>query len=237
MLFPDEEAEGYNGEQSALSPNKVFGTQESPTWRGIDAIKGPKYHREGMLTGYTGHYTAPPPEEHILESPLKKMMIRGYTGHRPNLKNVCGEPLVPSEEKQLKQSQTLADSFNEVKPAEFVKGDNFNFRTFAKHMDVLERYSTAVNCLLEKGQSQEMLLRIVQAKMSERVNSSAVQMIRTRKLFEAFDINKDGVLDEGEFRICLEKLNIQLDDMQSLALFAYFDGNNDGWVCLVSHRA
>ena len=73
-----------------------------------------------------------------------------------------------------------------------------------------------------------MLLRIVQAKMSERVNSYAMQLVKTRKLFEAFDINKDGVLDEGEFRICLEQLNIQLTDVQNLALFAYFDGNNDG---------
>lgn len=47
---------------------------------------------------------------------------------------------------------------------------------------------------------------------------------------QAFDLNHDGVLDEGEFRICLEKLNIQLDDVQALALFAYFDHNNDGFV-------
>mmetsp|Transcript_119010 Transcript_119010/g.336576 ORF Transcript_119010/g.336576 Transcript_119010/m.336576 type:complete len:113 (+) Transcript_119010:1-339(+) len=66
--------------------------------------------------------------------------------------------------------------------------------------------------------------------MSERVNSYAEQLIRTRRLFESFDINGDGVLDEGEFRICLEKLNIQLDDVQNLALFAYFDNNNDGFV-------
>ena len=95
-------------------------------------------------------------------------------------------------------------------------------------MDMLERYSTSVLALLERGQTPETLLRIVQAKMSERVNSYALQLIRTRKLFEAFDINGDGVLDEGEFRICLEKLNIQFDDVQSLALFAYFDDNNDG---------
>lgn len=47
-------------------------------------------------------------------------------------------------------------------------------------------------------------------------------------MFEAFDLNNDGVLDENEFRICLEKLNIQFDDVQVLALFAYFDVNNDG---------
>lgn len=97
-------------------------------------------------------------------------------------------------------------------------------------MDTEERYSTAAQQLLERGQTQEMLLRIVQAKMSERVNSYALQLIRTRKLFEAFDANGDGVLDETEFRVCLEKLNIQFDDVQVLALFAYFDYNNDGYV-------
>lgn len=109
------------------------------------------------------------------------------------------------------------------------EGLAFNFRAFAKHMDILERYAIAVAALQARGQTQEMLLRLVQAKMSERVNSYALQLIRTRKLFEAFDINGDGVLDEGEFRICLEKLNVQFDDVQCLALFAYFDDNNDGY--------
>jgi len=56
-------------------------------------------------------------------------------------------------------------------------------------MDTIERYHTAVGQLLERGQSQEMLLRIVQAKMSERVNSYAVQLIRTRKLFEVSQVD------------------------------------------------
>lgn len=185
--------------------------------------------RTGALEGYTGHFIQQEEHEHILESPNKKLMIRGYTGHRPFLKNVCGEPLIPSEEKQrtklgLNSSTTQHDGEDDGP----IQGDNFNFRVFAKHMDILERYSTSVQALLERGQTQETLLRIVQAKMSERVNSYALQLIRTRKLFEAFDINGDGVLDEGEFRICLEKLNIQFDDVQSLALFAYFDDNNDG---------
>jgi hypothetical protein len=97
-------------------------------------------------------------------------------------------------------------------------------------MDILERYETAAQQLIDRGQNQDMLLRVVQAKMSERVNSYATQLIHTRNLFAAHDINGDGVLDEGEFRICLEKLNIQFDDVQNLALFAYFDHNNDGFV-------
>lgn len=103
-----------------------------------------------------------------------------------------------------------------------------HFRTYAKHVDLVERYNTAVEQLLERGQTQEMLLRILQTKMSERIHSYASQVIRARKVFEAFDVNGDNVLDENEFRICLEKLNIQLDDLQCLALFAYFDTNNDG---------
>lgn len=226
------------------SPTRVFSPTMNdvyqdphghPKWQGIDTLKGQGYKRNGSTRGYTGHYTAEPEEEHVLDSPSKLLMIRGYTGHRPHLKNLCGEPMIPSEEKQQRQlEEELNKAQNgDLKVAEapgYTQGESFNFRAFAKHMDVLERYATAVQHLLDKGQSQEMLLRIVQAKMSERVNSSSVQLIRTRKMFEAFDINKDGVLDEGEFRICLEKMNIQFDDIQNLALFAYFDGNNDGYV-------
>jgi Ca2+-binding EF-hand superfamily protein len=73
-----------------------------------------------------------------------------------------------------------------------------------------------------------MLLRMVQAKISERVKSYAEQMVGLRKLFEAFDFNGDGVLDEEEFRECLERCNIQFDDAQVLGLFAYFDGSYSG---------
>jgi hypothetical protein len=198
---------------------------------GVVRLSSPEryYKRTGSLVGYTGHFKTTAEEPHILESPNTKLMIRGYTGHRPYLKNLCGEPLIASEEKQ-RQRLGLDSASKDKEDDEDgpTQGDNFNFRVFAKHMDILERYSTSVQALLERGQTQETLLRIVQAKMSERVNSYALQLIRTRKLFEAFDINGDGVLDEGEFRICLEKLNIQFDDVQNLALFAYFDDNNDG---------
>lgn len=189
------------------------------------------YHREDPLVGYTGHFPHGWVGEHVLDSPSRKLMIRGYTGHRPFRRSVIGEPEVPCEEKQLLPRTNLFDDGQpeESKP-EPQEGSGFNFRSFAKHMDIIERYAASVQQLMDRGQSQEMLLRLVQAKMSERVNSYASQLIRTRKLFEAFDINGDGVLDEGEFRICLEKLNIQFDDVQSLALFAYFDHNNDGFV-------
>ena len=34
----------------------------------------------------------------------------------------------------------------------------------------------------------------------------------------------------GQFRVCLERLNCQFEDFQCLALFAYFDDDNDGYV-------
>ena len=220
--------EEYTGEPETHS------TSQFSTFTGIDQRKGAHFHRNpDPLIGYTGHFTDESfQQDHDLEKPLTKMMIRGYTGHRPYLKNVCGEPLIPSEEKQQTQLEFMQRSLAGYSQVEEDKGptegQNFNFRAFAKHMDTVERYAQSVQALIDRGQSQEMLLRIVQAKMSERVNSYALQLIRTRKLFEAFDINGDGVLDEGEFRICLEKLNIQFDELQSLALFAYFDHNNDG---------
>lgn len=160
------------------------------------------------------------------------------SGHRPQRSFVVGEPKVPSEPKQAlirTGSQDSGFPSPENDKNDGSKSPSFSaeqlsstFRNFAKHMDTLERYHTAVEQLLKRGQSQEMLLRIVQAKMSQRVNSFSAQLIKTRKMFEAFDFNHDGVLDENEFRVCLEKMNIQFDDVQCLALFAYFDVNNDG---------
>lgn len=165
-------------------------------------------------------------------------------GFRPARREVVGEPSVPNEVKQMaikrasprpgsssSGSHTPSkDSQNSSPRAMSDGGAVANFRAYARQLDMLERYNQATQQLLERGQSQEQLLRIVQSKLSERVNSYAWQQIRTRKLFEANDVNQDGVLDEGEFRICLEKMNIQFDDVQALALFAYFDFNNDGFI-------
>jgi Ca2+-binding EF-hand superfamily protein len=71
-------------------------------------------------------------------------------------------------------------------------------------------------------------LRIVQAKLSGRVNSSAKQLISLRKLFQAYDFDNSGDLDENEFHECLEKCNIQLDDVQTLSLFSSFDRDYQG---------
>jgi hypothetical protein len=121
-----------------------------------------------------------------------------------------------------------ASSVTHQQSAEVSSG---KFRFFAKHMDTHERYQLAAHMLQQQRfQTPESLVRILQAKLSERVSSYASQQIRTRKLFEAFDVNGDGVLDEAEFRVCLEKINLQFDDIQALALFAFFDVQQVGFI-------
>jgi len=171
----------------------------------------PGYKRPKSIVGYTGHYSIAPEESHILDSPNSKLMIRGYCGFRPDMKNVVGEPLIPSEEKQLAtlglNSSVANNSFsyggddNEEENIVSKHDQTFNFDSFSKNLDLMERYNTAVQHLLSRGQSQDRLLKIVQAKISERVTSYAQQHIRVRKLFEAFDVNKDGVLDEGKIML------------------------------------
>ena len=143
---------------------------------------------------------------------------------------VINEARIPSEDKQvaLRSNRTMSPSWSNMTTVEPQEGE-YNFRMFAKQLDTVERYNLAVEHIQKRGQTQEMLLRIVQAKLSERVSSYSAQMVRTRRLFDTFDRNKDMLLDEGEFRLMLEELNIQLDDVQVLALFAFFDqNNNDG---------
>ena len=99
-----------------------------------------------------------------------------------------------------------------------------------RNVDIEERYSNAKKIVLNRGQSEDMLVQIIQSKLAARVNSYAEQAIKVKKLFESFDLNGDGVLDEQEFRECLEKLNIQLDDAQVITLFAYFDVDRTGLI-------
>lgn len=110
-------------------------------------------------------------------------------------------------------------------------GSSFtNFRTYGKHMELEERYYHAIQKLFKRGQTQQMLLRMVQCKLSENVSTFAQQYCRSRKIFEYFDLDGSGTLDEHEFRQFLELQNCYFDDIQSLALFAYFDSSKTGGI-------
>jgi len=84
--------------------------------------------------------------------------------------------------------------------------------------------------LLFAGQSQMILVKAIQTKISEKQTSFANQYLQFRKLFLSTDLDRDGLVNEMELRTILDKLNFQFDDIQSLALFAYLDWDNDGLV-------
>lgn len=194
------------------------------------------YKRQPSCTvGYTGHYSHPPLENHILTESNTKYMIRGYTGFRPKLQNVVGIPLIPDEDTQRclygtthndniksKLKQNNNDTFNQSSFHTTTKATTMSsdFRLDARRMDVVERYNAAVQRVLCIGQSQEKLLKIVQAKMSERVSNYSHQFIKIRKLFEGLDVNRDGFFDEGDlFSILTYKL---IDRNISLLFISFY---------------
>lgn len=186
---------------------------------------------ESPLTGYTGFVQGK--KYSGMDSPPSpsREPIRGYTGFLPDARGVCGRPTIPGQEEQkhLKLLREGTTTKKRTKSASSRQKDNSFRKINSKTMDLVERYDHAATRLFQdRGQTHEMLVRIVQAKLSERVASYAEQLIRVRKLFEAHDADGNGVLDEDEFRSVLEKINVQFDDVQSLALFSYFDTNNTG---------
>ena len=187
------------------------------------------------LTGYTGILRKKYVEEHILETIHRRRMIRGYSGFMPNGKTISGKPIIPSDEQQRKNHEISMgiDPDYEMKSTRFEhtvddKDDFSSFREYAKHMDLLERYADATNQLLARGQSPEMLLILVQAKISERVQSYAQQLIAVKLEFQQYCVNPDEGFNETALREVLERMNIQLDDVQSLALFSFFDVEGNG---------
>lgn len=185
----------------------------------------------------------------------KRIKIRGYTGFVPQSRDIIGSPIIPSletqerstnklkttEEMYGKNSQVHFDDDNQENNARSLqRGESFshgnsegagftNFRSYGKNMELEERYTNSITQLWKRHkQTQQMLLRMVQSKLSSRVDSYATQTIRTRALFDYFDQDDSKFLDEQEFRQFLELTNCYFDDVQSLALFAYFDENRTG---------
>ena len=208
----------------------------------IPSTEAPNSRHKCALNGYTGHV----PQKVYQESddrPTHRIMIRGYQGHVHGARNVCGVPLIPGVQEQMERLNTL--QYGETKDNKTLRssghlqdkveqstlGSSFtNFRTYGQHMELEERYNNAIEQLWKRGQTQQMLLRLVQSKLSERVSSYAQQMVRARKIFEYFDLDNSATLDEHEFRQFLELSNCYMDDIQSLALFAYFDEERTGGI-------
>jgi hypothetical protein len=214
---------------------------------GRSSYERPKSRHEIATKGYTG-YIPKVDDNPEMESPVK-FKIRGYTGHIPGSLSVCGKAIVPSEEVQYANHAPQGHASKARIPVckftsrivsvadtkRSIHGDYLSpvHRDFLSHRttrkDLLQqRYENAVASLLERKQTQRGLLSIIQSKLSERVKSYSEQAIRTRKFFEYFDYNGNMCIDEFEFRDFLEINNCYLDDVQRLALFAYFDTDFSG---------
>lgn len=209
--------------------NKITG-EHGLAWERPEFKGGLKYPG-----GYTGAILRPADPPHILDEPLTRVACLGYTAFRPGKKDIIGAPIVSLASERgegeadayARSHKHAGDSLSqqEMTSRESKYGE---MREAWRNVDIEERYAQAKQTILDRGQSEEMLVQIVQSKFAARVNSYAEQIIKVKKLFESFDLNGDGVLDEDEFRICLEKLNIQLDDAQVLTLFAFFDKDRLG---------
>jgi hypothetical protein len=205
----------------------------------------PKFH--GGLRypgGYCGHIMPLPDPAHDLEVPMKRSACLGYSAFRPGKKEIIGKPIVSlAEERGDGESmhthkamamRGLDDPFSEVRPHDAPvhphDAPGFDIREMWKNVDIEERYKRAKMAVERDGHNEAMLVEIVQAKLASRVNSYAEQHKKVRLIFKSFDLNGDGVLDEDEFRQCLERMNIQCNDDQVLTLFAYFDTDRSGLI-------
>lgn len=222
----------------------------------IPSNSNPNTKFNSALKGYTG-FIPHKIEKNEIEEPYHRVMIRGYSGHLSNTHEICGTPLIPSinkqEEKLAERTLSRENSSNssfrnngtsagangttggtstgQLHVEQSALGSSFtNFRTYGKHMELEERYHNAIQKLWKRGQTQQMLLRMIQCKLSENVSTFAQQYCRSRKIYEYFDLDSSGTLDEHEFRQFLELQNCYFDDIQSLALFAYFDSNKTGGI-------
>jgi hypothetical protein len=230
---------GYTG---AMPSSKVLlGDDGGPTEKSIYGTSG------GFKDGEDD-------ESNNFGYPKHRVMIRGYSGFLPGTMSLCGVPLIPSEEVQLKRidsgttmtagsksfhgTSTHALRYSSMhRKSGPVSGrleqSNLgsamtNFRLAYRHLDLEERYERATNQIIRRGQTLQMLIRMLQAKLAERIEKHADQIIRARKLFYYFDMDGDGNMNEDEFRQFLEFSNIVLDDVQTLALFGYIDRDHTG---------
>eukprot|EP00602_Paraphysomonas_sp_CaronLab_P005982 CAMPEP_0185035564 /NCGR_PEP_ID=MMETSP1103-20130426/27172_1 /TAXON_ID=36769 /ORGANISM="Paraphysomonas bandaiensis, Strain Caron Lab Isolate" /LENGTH=283 /DNA_ID=CAMNT_0027572703 /DNA_START=30 /DNA_END=881 /DNA_ORIENTATION=+ len=210
----------------------------------IPSYESPNSKHRIALRGYSGYVPKQNKPADVIDEPYHRIMIRGYSGYLNGTINVCGKPLIPSVDEQKEKlnllSQKNATGKNsplrsaghvQDKVEQSTLGSSFtNFRSYGKHMELEERYNNAIQQLWKRGQTQQMLLRMVQSKLSERINSYADQHVRARKLYDYFDLDNSQTLDEHEFRQFLELSNCYMDDIQSLALFAYFDSDRIGGI-------
>ena len=189
-----------------------------------------------MIRGYSGHLNQTldvcgVPLIPSLEIQQQKYQKNTHTSSHPSYDPYPDTCNGNSDNKSLGSQQQQQQHHLQDKVEQSILGSSFtNFRTYGKHMELEERYYHAIQKLFQRGQTSQMLLRMIQCKLSENVKTFAEQYCRSRKIFEYFDLDGSGTLDEYEFRQFLELQNCYFDDIQSLALFAYFDSSKTGGI-------
>jgi hypothetical protein len=114
------------------------------------------------------------------------------------------------------QTATFNDKYVE-------QDDCGKFLESMRRTSLLERYDHATRELFRREQSPEMLVKLVQSKIAERVNNYAEQLKFVKLEFHQYKLNPEVGFNEGALREVLMRMNIHLDDVQFLALFAFFD--------------
>jgi len=182
-------------------------------------------HTVTPICGYTGHMTGFRDDAiaKTYDEVIKKLKINSkHERHRKRADELgwCTAKLSKVDGRTSGHGDNVAQSN---------LGSMFtNFRKFQAHEELRDRYQSAIKKSLLLGTSQEQLLKLVLGKIYEKAKCTSDLTIRLRKMFEYFDLDGSKQLDEEEFRQCLELMNIQLDDCQSLALFALFDRDMGG---------
>lgn len=249
------EYDGDQGDDEEVKHKKIYiPSYNDPTSRHRRALKG----YTGCNPHFESNQEEDMDDYDPYNNVSTRIKIRGFTGYVPRSRDIIGTPIIPSEDKQIqtlnmKKTGELFANENTVR-FEDIESDNkrsgcnsqgqshsqscgrvadmsamTNFRSYGKNMELEERYNDSIKQLWKRHQqTQQMLLRMVQSKLSSRVNSYSTQTVRTRAIFDYFDMDGGGDLDEHEFRQFLELTNCYFDDVQSLALFAYFDEKRVG---------
>jgi len=189
--------------------------------------------------GYIPHYKKPADP---LTSPDKKEVIIGYSGHVHGMKDGCGNrfqvaQLAAEAQSTIPRHQQFAASrggdptHHQASKSDFHHSEAdlaFTQVTERDELELADRYERAAAAVCEHGLTQEYLLAIVQSKLTDTITKDSQLLIRTRNMFNKYNIHEDGGLDELEFWRCLESLNVQLLPDQNTALFALFDRDCSG---------
>lgn len=167
---------------------------------------------------------------HILDIPFRRKTeyIQGFTGQIPNSREIFGESIIQnlkkSEDQDKKFVQTLIITANEAE-------HSFDLNDYRRKMSIREKYNEAISSVELSGLTQITLLKIAQSKVSDNLRSTADSIAYIKNTIKYFNLTRQddiNFLDVDQFKYCLNTFKVVLSDIQSIALFAFFDNDFKG---------